>query len=95
MKQFSFLYDPEEIRKIIREELQILQKNNSPPIDVKQDIFLDIDEASKYLKISKSTLRKKCQKMEIPCIKRCGKWIFNKKEITNWLLQGKQNSINF
>jgi hypothetical protein len=86
-------FSPEELRKIIREELKsILEQNNSPPI-IDDDIFLDIEEASMHLKISKSTLRKKCQKMEIPCIKRNNKWIFNKKEITDWLLKGQQQSI--
>jgi hypothetical protein len=94
MEQFNFFYKPEELRKIIREELQsILQLNNSPPSN-QEDEFLDIDGASLFLKLSPSTLRKKAQKRAIPCFKRHNKWLFSKAELTTYIKQGEQISIN-
>lgn len=94
MEQFSFLYQPEELRKIIREELtSILQTNNSS-VSEQEDEFLDIDGAAAFLKISPSTLRKKAQKNAIPCFKRNNKWLFSKLELTAYIQQGKQISIN-
>ena len=90
MKQILFTIDPKELRNIIREELQlILQQNNSPPTSFEEQ-FLDIKEASNYLKLSPHSLRKKCQKQEIPCYKVSSKWLFSKKELKDIIKQGKQ-----
>lgn len=93
MKQFLFSIDSNELRKIVREELLlILQQNNSPP-SKEEDEFLDIEGASEYLKASIHTLRKKAQNSSIPCYKRGNKWLFSKKELREYIEQGKQFTI--
>ena len=47
-------------------------------------ILLKIDELSKYIKMSKSSIYKLCGSNEIPHIKR-GSLLFDKAEIDKWL----------
>lgn len=90
MKQILFTIDPKELRNIIREELQlILQQNNSPPTP-HEDEFLDIYGAKDYLKLSIHTIRKKCQKNEIPCYKKGNKWLFLRQELKNTIAHARK-----
>lgn len=90
MEQFSLLYKPDELRNIIREELQSITQLSNKPKSVKEDEYLNIEGAAAFLKVSPHTLRKKAQKSNIPCYKRNGKWLFSKKELTEYIQQGKQ-----
>lgn len=56
--------------------------------------FLDIYEASKFLKLTPSTLRKKANKGLIDCYKRSGRWYFLKSELIEYINQGKQLTID-
>jgi len=94
MKHFLYSIEPNELRSIIREELQLLlQQINSPPTK-EEDEFLDIIGASDYLKLSHHSLRKKAQRSEIPCYKRNSKWLFSKKELKAFIQEGKQETIS-
>jgi hypothetical protein len=85
---------PEELAALIVKEVnQSIKLINSSPPTVEEE-FLDIDGASAFLKISPSTLRKKAQKNAIPCFKRNNKWLFSKLELTTYIQEGKQISIN-
>lgn len=48
-------------------------------------MWLTLNDASKYLKVSKETLYKFAQNEEIPCAKIGSQWRFNKTEIDNWM----------
>ena len=48
-------------------------------------MWLTIDEAAQYLKISKETLYKMAQKEQIPASKLGSQWRFNQRLIDEWL----------
>ena len=47
--------------------------------------FLEMNEASNFLRISKSTLYKKVMRKEIPCYKIGNKTIFDRVELTDFI----------
>ena len=89
---------PEELRNVIRTEItqiireELKQLNIKTPTDI-EEIYLDIRGASSFLKLSTHTLRKKAQKRELTCIKKNGKWLFEKAALHQYLDLGKQKSI--
>jgi excisionase family DNA binding protein len=51
--------------------------------------ILDINAASQFLKVSKSTLYKLSSNMEIPRFKKGKRLYFKKTELVNWISEGK------
>jgi excisionase family DNA binding protein len=51
--------------------------------------FMDIEEASKFLKLKKSTLYQMVFKREIPFYKRTKKLLFKKSELVEWVDRNK------
>lgn len=94
MEHINFLYKPDELRKIIRDELQTALNTNDSNSTNNEDEYFDIEGAADYLKLSPHTLRKKAQKNSIPCYKRNGKWLFSKRELKAYIQLGKVISIN-
>ncbi len=90
MEQFFLMCKPDELRTIIREELSSLTKSKTKQEPTNDDEYLDINMASGFLKLSPHTLRRKAQKSEIPCYKRNNKWLFLRKELIDYINQGKQ-----
>ncbi len=98
MQPSNFIYiSPDELRKVIRSEVTAIVRE-----EIKQfyntisendnEMFLDIDEAAAFTKLSKHTLRKKAQQRKIPSIKVDGKWMFEKQALKEYILQGKRKT---
>jgi excisionase family DNA binding protein len=51
--------------------------------------FLDLDQASQYLSISKYTIYSFCSKRQIPHYKRGRRLFFAKEELDSWILDRK------
>lgn len=52
---------------------------------VKEETLWDVDEAGKYLKVSKDTIYRWIDKKKMPAIRVGKKWLFRKEEIDAWL----------
>lgn len=50
-----------------------------------KDKWMDIQEASEYTGLSKSTIRRAIQKGQLKCSKSTGKLLFKRVAIDNWL----------
>ena len=80
----------EELRQIIREELQ---RVNTKQEDKESQIMTIID-VCKYLDLSKSYIYKLTSLKAIPHYKRGKKLYFKKQEINNWLLEKKVSTMD-
>lgn len=69
----------EAFRHVVREELK------SIPQPEKIKAFLSLQEASEFLGLSKSSIYRMTSTRQIPHIKRGGKLLFNRQELTAWL----------
>ena len=54
-----------------------------------EDIFLDIKEASKFLKISLTQINRLIKKGEIPSYKAGGRRLFDRDELIGWVRSKK------
>lgn len=78
--------------EFIQEELNEI-KNLLCKIRSQQSEFLTIEEASEYLKVSKSCIYKLTSNKEIPYYVPGGKKIyFRKEELDNWILESRVDS---
>lgn len=69
---------------------ELLQNQNILRKDV-----LSTEEAAKYIGISKQTLYQTMSKKQIPYYKPQGKLaVFNRKELDQWMMRNKQQSIS-
>ena len=73
-----------ELREVVRSEVATIPQ----PLSPKQ--FLSIAEAAEFCGLAKQTLYSFTSAGTIPHIKRGGKLLFDRIELTEWLLQGKQ-----
>lgn len=95
MTEYKYIYDPNKIRDIFRQELTAFHRDLNCSRKLSANVtYLDIEEASEFLKISKHTLRKKAQKQEVPCFKRGRKWLFNQQDLIAFIEEGKRDTIN-
>ena len=74
----------EEISKNLRKELNIGKSIN-------EDVFLNIDELSKLISMTKGSIYGLVHKNEIPYHKK-GKLYFLKSEILDWIKSGKRET---
>lgn len=56
--------------------------------------FFSIDEVASYLKLARATVYKMTCERRIPYYKRKGKLYFVKKEIFDWLTEGKKVTVD-
>ena len=72
-----------EIHHLMEEQITVRKK------------ILTLDEASKFLGISKSDLYKRTSSKSIPFFKPSGKLIyFLREDLENWMMSNRQESIN-
>ena len=79
-----------ELVEIIQETLRGAKQDEKMP--VQQNEFLDISEASNFLKMAKQTLYGLTSHRKIPYIKKGKKVYFNKAEVITWLNDGKMKT---
>jgi excisionase family DNA binding protein len=82
-----------ELENLIQNSVrQALSEQNEKPIENK-DAILSIDEAGNFLRLAKQTLYGFTSKNEIPFFKKGKKLYFRKAELEQWLLDGKQKTL--
>ncbi|MGE9310795.1 helix-turn-helix domain-containing protein [Niabella sp. CJ426] len=87
--------DQEELKEIVQEAVRnVLQgfavnSNN----DSTEDELLNVEEACAFLKMKKATLYQKTHKREIPFMKKGKPLFFSKKDLIEWRLSGKKETI--
>jgi excisionase family DNA binding protein len=81
---------PEDFWETIRGIVQAALSQIHKPEKVKP--FLSLTEASEFTHLSKSTLYRLTSQQQIPHIKRGGKLLFNREQITQWLEDASQPS---
>jgi excisionase family DNA binding protein len=79
-----------ELVEIIQETLRSAKQDEKIPEE--QNEFLNISEASDFLKMAKQTLYGLTSKRNIPFIKKGKKVYFNKSEVIAWLNEGKMKT---
>ncbi len=79
-----------ELVEIIQETLRGVKQDEKTPDQ--QNEFLDISEASNFLKMAKQTLYGLTSNRQIPYIKKGKKVYFNKGEVIAWLNEGKMKT---
>lgn len=71
------------VRDIVRDEIKAIPQ----PEKVKP--FLSLSEACELTGLSKSTIYRLTSERNIPHLKRGGKLLFNRNELTSWLQEAK------
>lgn len=79
-----------ELVEIIQETLRSAKQVEKIP--EQQNEFLNISEASDFLKMAKQTLYGLTSNRQIPFIKKGKKVYFNKSEVIAWLNEGKMKT---
>jgi len=79
-----------ELVEIIQETLRSAKQVEKMP--EQQNEFLNISEASDFLKMAKQTLYGLTSNRQIPFIKKGKKVYFNKSEVIAWLNEGKMKT---
>ena len=79
-----------ELVEIIQETLRSAKQDEKLPDQ--QNIFLNMTEASEFLKMAKQTLYGLTSNRQIPFIKKGKKVYFNKGEVIAWLNEGKMKT---
>ena len=79
-----------ELVEIIQETLRSAKQDEKMP--EQQNEFLNISEASDFLKMAKQTLYGLTSNRQIPFIKKGKKVYFNKGEVIAWLNEGKMKT---
>lgn len=79
-----------ELVEIIQETIKSAKQDQKMP--VQQNEFLDISEASNFLKMAKQTLYGLTSNRKIPFIKKGKKVYFNKAEVITWLNEGQMKT---
>ncbi len=79
-----------ELVEIIQETLRSAKQVEKIP--EQQNVFLNISEASDFLKMAKQTLYGLTSNRQIPFIKKGKKVYFNKSEVIAWLNEGKMKT---
>ena len=79
-----------ELVEIIQETLRSAKQDEKMP--EQQNEFLNISEASDFLKMAKQTLYGLTSNRQIPFIKKGKKVYFNKSEVIAWLNEGKMKT---
>lgn len=72
------------VREVISEKPQIPEE--------KEDEIIPIEEAAKFLHLSKPTLYSKVSRNELPCMKKGKRLYFSKQELTEYLKNGKRKT---
>jgi len=83
--------DQEELKELVQEALRkVLQDFSGPTNNSSADeVLLNVDEACAFLKMKKATLYQKTHKREIPFVKKGKPLFFSKKDLIEWRLSGK------
>lgn len=84
----------QEIQKLIEDAVQKTMLQNLNSDEVQNSMFLDVDQAAKFLRIAKATLYGKCCKLLIPHFKKGKKLYFNKPELIEYLKSGKRKTVS-
>ena len=79
-----------ELVEIIQETLRSAKQDEKLPDQ--QNVFLNMTEASDFLKMAKQTLYGLTSNRKIPFIKKGKKVYFNKGEVIAWLNEGKMKT---
>ena len=86
----------EEFRQIIREEIELALQDTTLSKVVKQiqvPEIMDINDAVKFLSLSRNTIYGLTSKAKIPRYKKGGKLYFKRSELTEWVNEGRQKTI--
>lgn len=90
MEPFTFEELPVAVTRIFRKmkKIEKLLKLHRRLIQEKED-FMDIEEAAQYLRLSIATVYSKVCRRELPANKKGKKLYFSRKELKNWIRNGK------
>lgn len=93
MNEISLLsITAEELKNIVKEAIRE-EINNFPTEEPEK--FLSVEEASIYLKTTKSTIYKMTMEKKIPFYKPTGKRVFFKKsELDEWITRSRSKSMH-
>ena len=95
MEPFSFEELPMAVTKLygkMKKIEKLLRLNLKRIVD--QDELMDIEAASKLLKLSVATIYSKVCRRELPANKQGKKLYFSKKELNGWIKAGKIDAID-
>jgi excisionase family DNA binding protein len=93
MNQQFFMLTEESISKLAEQITANINKQLQPTTSaVSEDEFLNINELSKLIGLTKPTLYGHVHRKTIPFIKKGKMLRFSKKSILNWLEEGKSQS---
>lgn len=80
----------QNLRKIVKEELESLTKSFTPVND--EDVIYNIEQAAEILGISKSTLYNLNRNREIGYYKKAGKCFYTRKKLLDYVKSGNIKS---
>lgn len=97
------LTTPDELRQIIAETVRdVIRPENEQDSNPQQELpdnnaalpeYLNVEQAAKYLRLSKQTVYGFTSSRKIPFIKRAKRLLFRKSELDTWLQEGKKDSV--
>jgi len=92
MKNIKFEDLPEAISGLQEtlERIESLLTSSSIRDDFQSPTFFNIEQASKYLTLSKNTIYGLVQRMQIPYSKKGKRLYFSKRELIDWVKSGRK-----
>ena len=92
MKKVFFTLTEDEIENLVERITNNLKKSYESEHRNQEDELLTIDEAAKFVKLSKPTLYGLVHKKSIPYNKKGKRLYFQKAELLDWIKSGKRET---
>lgn len=83
---------PDELREIIREELEVVLRKIDTKIEDPASDVLSIEKAAELLKLSKTTIYGLVNRRSIPHSKKGKRLYFSKDDLIEWMKSGKRRT---
>lgn len=88
-------FSKHEFKELLKESVaEVLKEQQSTTIDSNSDKLLSVKEASEFLNLARQTIYGFTSQNQIPFIKKGKKLYFSKAELTEWLQQGRNKTLN-
>ncbi|WP_159019839.1 helix-turn-helix domain-containing protein [Algibacter sp. L3A6] len=92
MKKQFFMLSEDEIENLVERISSKMRKHYDSQNSIQEDELLSIDEAAKFVKLSKATLYGLVHKKEIPYSKKGKRLYFQKSELFDWVKSGRKET---
>lgn len=92
MKKQFFTLTEDEIENLVERISNNLKQNYKSQSRIQEDELLTIDEAAKFVKLSKPTLYGLVHKRTIPFSKKGKRLYFQKQQLLDWIDSGKRET---